>query len=305
MMEKVLNFLVICCFCTTMLSTAVATEKATVRGAFQENVDRVAERQDVVTNEEGMDEGTFSRYSVATTPKIESAPPKRLSRYEQGLEDYDEAAARLDNEEKAERRRDAGGGRSPYSWRGGNNSWESTVNFIGNVVSLVRSLKSHRNTTEATAQESPELARNSSANSAEPLIGSPRDDTDDTAATTEVATVEGRYIKGDPLKGYYDFVITEGSYKFWAAFQLATAALIIYSTFAAIYYSKVNPIVSDYDYVDYLGGGRAMAGGRSFDEDTTPADTEGSWLPSLNSSWITTAVHGFQFVMDAIEKIPQ
>lgn len=32
---------------------------------------------------------------------------------------------------------------------------------------------------------------------------------------------EGRYIKGDPLKGYYDFVITEGSYKFWAAFQVS------------------------------------------------------------------------------------
>lgn len=31
---------------------------------------------------------------------------------------------------------------------------------------------------------------------------------------------EARYIKGDPLKGYYDFVITEGSYKFWAAFQV-------------------------------------------------------------------------------------
>ena len=30
--------------------------------------------------------------------------------------------------------------------------------------------------------------------------------------------------------------------------------LIIYSTCAAIYYSKVNPIVSDYDYVDYFGG---------------------------------------------------
>lgn len=38
------------------------------------------------------------------------------------------------------------------------------------------------------------------------------------AASTDVG--EGRYIKGDPLKGYYDFVITEGSYKFWAAFQV-------------------------------------------------------------------------------------
>lgn len=36
--------------------------------------------------------------------------------------------------------------------------------------------------------------------------------------STEVA--EGRYIKGDPLRGYYDFIITEGSYKFWAAFQV-------------------------------------------------------------------------------------
>lgn len=38
--------------------------------------------------------------------------------------------------------------------------------------------------------------------------------------TTETAVAEGRYIKGDPLKGYYDFVITEGSYKFWAVFQV-------------------------------------------------------------------------------------
>lgn len=36
--------------------------------------------------------------------------------------------------------------------------------------------------------------------------------------STEI--VEGRYIKGDPLRGYYDFIITEGSYKFWAVFQV-------------------------------------------------------------------------------------
>ena len=40
----------------------------------------------------------------------------------------------------------------------------------------------------------------------------------DSSPSTEVA--EGRYLKGDPLKGYYDFVITEGSYKFWAVFQV-------------------------------------------------------------------------------------
>jgi hypothetical protein len=55
----------------------------------------------------------------------------------------------------------------------------------------------------------------------------------DDAATTTIASLinssdvkfEGRqaggsYIKGDPLNGYYDFVITEGSYKFWVVFQV-------------------------------------------------------------------------------------
>ncbi|KAK1132335.1 hypothetical protein K0M31_016443 [Melipona bicolor] len=47
--------------------------------------------------------------------------------------------------------------------------------------------------------------------------------------------------KVDYWAGYYDFLINEGSYKFWAVFQLATAALLIYSGFAALYYAKVNP----------------------------------------------------------------
>lgn len=38
--------------------------------------------------------------------------------------------------------------------------------------------------------------------------------------TSSTNIAEARYIKGDPLKGYYDFVITEGSYKFWAIFQV-------------------------------------------------------------------------------------
>lgn len=38
--------------------------------------------------------------------------------------------------------------------------------------------------------------------------------------TQKIFLGEGRYIKGDPLKGYYDFIITEGSYKFWAVFQV-------------------------------------------------------------------------------------
>lgn len=51
---------------------------------------------------------------------------------------------------------------------------------------------------------------------------------------------EARYIQGDPLKGYYDFIITEGSYKFWAAFQVNWHSwdiliwLIIYIFFVTI-----------------------------------------------------------------------
>ncbi|XP_020290870.1 uncharacterized protein LOC109858218 [Pseudomyrmex gracilis] len=55
--------------------------------------------------------------------------------------------------------------------------------------------------------------------------------------------------KVDYWAGYYDFLINEGSYKFWAVFQLATAALLIYSGFAALYYAKVNPPTTD-DYFD-------------------------------------------------------
>ncbi|XP_054015176.1 uncharacterized protein LOC128896057 isoform X1 [Hylaeus anthracinus] len=50
--------------------------------------------------------------------------------------------------------------------------------------------------------------------------------------------------------GYYDFLINEGSYKFWAVFQLATAALLIYSGFAALYYAKVNPPTTDDEFDD-------------------------------------------------------
>ncbi|XP_063979943.1 uncharacterized protein LOC135163967 [Diachasmimorpha longicaudata] len=57
--------------------------------------------------------------------------------------------------------------------------------------------------------------------------------------------------KSEYWGGYYDFLINEGSYKFWAVFQLATAALLIYSGFAALYYAKVNPSIPD-DYDDYF-----------------------------------------------------
>ncbi|XP_043592740.1 uncharacterized protein LOC122572156 isoform X1 [Bombus pyrosoma] len=58
--------------------------------------------------------------------------------------------------------------------------------------------------------------------------------------------------KSDYWGGYYDFLINEGSYKFWAVFQLATAALLIYSGFAALYYAKVNPPTIDDEFDDIL-----------------------------------------------------
>jgi hypothetical protein len=57
----------------------------------------------------------------------------------------------------------------------------------------------------------------------------------------------------DAVSSYYDFLINEGSYKFWAAFQVVTAILLIYSAFAAIYYAKYT--FSMMDYPDYLDEG--------------------------------------------------
>ncbi|CAG9800279.1 unnamed protein product [Chironomus riparius] len=142
-----------------------------------------------------------------------------------------------------------------------------------------------------------------------------------TRNTTSDGVFEGRqaggsYIKGDPLNGYYDFVITEGSYKFWVVFQLFTAGLLIYSTLAAIYYSKVNPLTSDYDYVDYLSRsfhGRSMDSA-DVDDDADDTSTASSgiresartYLSSLeHNKWVRTAAYGFQFAMDAIDRIPK
>lgn len=99
------------------------------------------------------------------------------------------------------------------------------------------------------------------------------------------------------------------THKFVSNFQLATAALLIYSTLAAIYYSKVNPLTSDYDYVDYLS--RSFKG-RSMSEDSADVEDEGAiesgrtYLSSLaHNNWVKAAAYGFQFAMDAIDKVPK
>lgn len=157
-------------------------------------------------------------------------PAIPFSRYEQGLEDYEEAVARVDKM-KEQQQEDAFGG------------WS-------NILSLFSVLNSAWNkvSTEANNRENNPMPTNARADSRNARqLRSTEDETlkgisslihiffiflanvsnnsiDNTKFfktennSTEIA--EGRYIKGDPLKGYYDFVITEGSYKFWAAFQV-------------------------------------------------------------------------------------
>ncbi|KAJ8941446.1 hypothetical protein NQ318_016078, partial [Aromia moschata] len=92
---------------------------------------------------------------------------------------------------------------------------------------------------------------------------------------------EKKAVQDDPWAGYYDFIINEGSFKFWAAFQLITAVLLIYSAFAAVYYAKFNVITTDYDYYDdFLG--------RSNSE------------PSTGSLWSGLSSETFQRIFDAI-----
>lgn len=68
--------------------------------------------------------------------------------------------------------------------------------------------------------------------------------------------------------------------------QLATAALLVYSAFAAIYYAKFNVITTDYDYYyDFFG--RSDSGRSSSDSS-----------PSPGSSWISAQT--FQRILDAI-----
>lgn len=78
---------------------------------------------------------------------------------------------------------------------------------------------------------------------------------------------------------------------------------------AAIYYSKVNPLTSDYDYIDYLS--RSFHG-RSLDSEDVDMDgddftvSKNSYLSSLeHNKWVKTAAYGFQFAMNAIDRIPK
>ncbi|XP_013194149.2 uncharacterized protein LOC106137786 [Amyelois transitella] len=112
----------------------------------------------------------------------------------------------------------------------------------------------------------------------------------DTTTTTAKPMKQGRYT--DPWAGYYDWIINEGSFKFWSAFQLFTAALLLYAAFSAIYYAKFNPILPDYsmEYDDYFLERTVGRKARSLDTSELPSGL--SWMNSRT----------FQFILDAIVK---
>ncbi|XP_053663276.1 uncharacterized protein LOC128712408 [Anopheles marshallii] len=256
--------------------------------------------------------GTTLGYSaVATTPKIVAGPVKQLSRYEQGLEDYDEAADRAEREQQQQQKEQSV--EQQY-----NNMVKPMLTLFNVISTVLSSGRSMRTMTSGGERPEQTLATDDGnpdrrdGNKTEIITFGEKSTSgaNGTGGGNENATVEGRYIKGDPLNGYYDFVISEGSYKFWAVFQLVTAAVVIYSTLTAIYYSKVAPLTSDYDYIDYLNGGRAFAGARPLDGATRTGPATGrrtsgwNWDALSTSSWFGPAAQAFTIVMDAIERQP-
>ncbi|XP_030383966.1 uncharacterized protein LOC115631384 [Scaptodrosophila lebanonensis] len=176
---------------------------------------------------------------------------------------------------------------------------EPTTTTTKKTMTTTTEKPSEEPNTEATESVESRKGAKGDAAQKDGVVGSREKRATDTSSSTSNDVGEGRYIKGDPLTGYYDFVITEGSYKFWAFFQVGTACLIIYSTFAAIYYSKVNPLTADYDYQDYLGAGRSLS--EDFADDGDDADPAPK---SPASDWIPRTVHSLKFILDAIDKLP-
>ncbi|XP_058056421.1 uncharacterized protein LOC131207808 [Anopheles bellator] len=243
--------------------------------------------------------------AVATTPKIVPVV-KQLSRYEQGLEDYDEAADRAEREQQQQQQEleQQEQDTEQQSYSNMVKPMLTLFNVISTVLSSARSMRSMVSGMASTDGDNKNVNITLGGDStSHGSISS--------SADNETAAVEGRYIKGDPLKGYYDVVISEYSYKFWAVFQVVTAAVVIYSTFTAIYYSKVAPLTSDYDYVDYLNGDRSFAGGRSTSGQRSSSGVRsrstgsGIWDNLSSSSWFGPAAQAFTLVMDAIERQPK
>ncbi|PSN33338.1 hypothetical protein C0J52_16402 [Blattella germanica] len=112
-------------------------------------------------------------------------------------------------------------------------------------------------------------------------------------SSSDIAVAEPRANgANDAVSNYYDFLINEGSYKFWAVFQVITAILLIYSAFAAIYYAKYT--FSMMDYPDYLDDGFFFK--RSGDMYTTTTTT----AKPESFSFLGLSPQTFQRIMNAL-----
>jgi len=89
------------------------------------------------------------------------------------------------------------------------------------------------------------------------------------------------------ISGYYDFIVNEYSYKFWAVYMLLASALLTYSAIAAIYYAKFNTGAIDYAQYDEARAGDDSVFSRP---GTNPLGIIGSLV----------SVQTFQNIMDAI-----
>ncbi|KAG5677585.1 hypothetical protein PVAND_007334 [Polypedilum vanderplanki] len=280
----------------------------------KQNESEIDNAKDVMTTE------WMNKAFVATTPSIKSRLVERSSSEEDDDDDIDDND---DVNHTPTQSTNVPQLRQTQSNGGGNSVALMVINALSEYVvkSVTTAFKNHppqfgrsSSSDEEYYQENEQDSSKNSGRSSSTII---------TNDTKPVEVFEGRqaggsYIKGDPLNGYYDFVITEGSYKFWVVFQLFTAGLLIYSTLAAIYYSKVNPLTSDYDYIDYFSRsfhGRSMdsedvedddGSTSSSSTDRTAIESGRTYLSSLaHNKWVRTAAYGFQFAMDAIDRIPQ
>ena len=96
-----------------------------------------------------------------------------------------------------------------------------------------------------------------------------------------------RHFLSTGFSGYYDFIVNEYSYKFWAVYMLFASGLLIYSAIAAIYYAKFNTSAVDYELYDEA---RASGGGSMMTPGANPLGLVGSLV----------SVRTFQTIMDAI-----
>lgn len=81
--------------------------------------------------------------------------------------------------------------------------------------------------------------------------------------------------------------------------------MALYSTFAGIYYSYNNPLISYYDYQDYVSNyGRSLTDGNIDTVDVDYDNGQNDSHPSTThtTSWMHKTAHAMQFILNAIEK---